>query len=213
VSTINKDTKLYGSFSENPGNNGCMFFNKAFEKYGIDAIYKSFYSNNIKDTIQAVKHLNFSGFALSMPHKVTVIPYLNELSDAAHTIGAVNTVLNENGKLIGHNTDFTGVCTFFDYHPIGEKVFILGNGGFSRAIRHACGIKGIQYEILERKDVYKIEDLHNETIINATPAEVISHQNKVIDLRPHTHYGKVVAEFQAMDQFKLYTKYDYEYED
>lgn len=211
MSTINRDTKLYGSFSENPGNNGCIFFNKAFEQYGIDAIYKSFYSNNIQDTIQAVKHLNFSGFALSMPHKVAVIPYLNELSDAAHAIGAVNTVLNENGKLVGHNTDFTGVCTFFNHHPIGDRIFILGSGGFSRAIQHACKEKNIKYELLERKDVSKIEDLRNETIINATPAEIVSLHNKIIDLRPHTHYGKAVAEFQARDQFKLYTNYNYEY--
>ena len=48
---INKDTKLYGSFSDKPGNNGCMFFNKGFKKHKIDAIYKSFYSTDIKKTI------------------------------------------------------------------------------------------------------------------------------------------------------------------
>jgi hypothetical protein len=56
---INKDTQLYGSFSDKPGNNGCMFFNKGFKKHKIDAIYKSFYSIDIKKTIGSVKHLNF----------------------------------------------------------------------------------------------------------------------------------------------------------
>ena len=74
---INKDTQLYGSFSDNPGNNGCMFFNKGFKKHKIDAIYKSFHSTDIKKTIGSVKHLNFSGFALSMPLKIEVIPYLD----------------------------------------------------------------------------------------------------------------------------------------
>ena len=46
---INKDTKIYGSFSNNPGNNGCKFFNKKFQENNINAIYKSFYSNNIND--------------------------------------------------------------------------------------------------------------------------------------------------------------------
>ena len=50
MTMINKDTKLYGSFSDKPGNNGCMFFNKGFKKHKIDAIYKSFYSTNIKKT-------------------------------------------------------------------------------------------------------------------------------------------------------------------
>ena len=54
---INKDTKIYCSFSENPGNNGGMFFNDAFKRNNIDAIYKSFYSNNIKKSV-IIKNTN-----------------------------------------------------------------------------------------------------------------------------------------------------------
>ena len=64
---INKDTKIYGSFSSSPGNNGCEFFNKEFEDRNINAIYKSFYSDDIKKSIEAVKTLSISGFAVSMP--------------------------------------------------------------------------------------------------------------------------------------------------
>ena len=133
---INKDTKIYGSFSETPGNNGCIFFNNAFEKYNINAIYKSFYSNDIKKTIEAVKHLEFSGFALSMPHKITVIPHLNHLDEISHKIGAVNTVINTNGELTGYNTDFFGIIDFFSYINIDKNINIIGNGGFSKAIQY-----------------------------------------------------------------------------
>lgn len=207
---INKDTKIFGSFSETPGNNGCLFFNAAFQKHNINAIYKSFYSNNIEQTIQSVKHLEFSGFALSMPHKINVIPYLNHLDETAYKIGAVNTVVNKNGELTGYNTDFFGIIDFFSYINVGKNINIIGNGGFSRAIQYACKKMNIDYKVFERKDVTKMFEVSNETFVNATPIEFSSEYNKVIDLRPTTHYGKIVAEFQAKHQFKIYTGIDYD---
>lgn len=207
---INKDTKIFGSFSESPGNNGCLFFNNAFQYHNINAIYKSFYSNNIEDTINSVKHLGFSGFALSMPHKIAVIPYLNELDDIASKIGAVNTVVNNNGNLIGYNTDFFGIMDFFSYINVGKHINIIGNGGFSRAIQYVCKTMSIDYKIFERKDIKNMFNTTNEVFINATPCEFESTYNRVIDLRPHTHYGKIVAEYQAKHQFKLYTGIDYD---
>jgi len=206
---INKDTKIYGSFSETPGNNGCIFFNNAFEKYNINAIYKSFYSNDIKKTIEAVKHLEFSGFALSMPHKISVIPHLNHLDEISHKIGAVNTVINTNGELTGYNTDFFGIIDFFSYINIDKNINIIGNGGFSKAIQYACRKLNIEYKIFERKDIDTIPSILNETFINATPIEIKSIYSRIIDLRPNTFYGKMVAENQAKHQFKLYTGIDY----
>lgn len=206
---INKDTKIYGSFSETPGNNGCIFFNNAFEKYNINAIYKSFYSNDIKKTIEAVKHLEFSGFALSMPHKISVIPHLNHLDEISYKIGAVNTVINNNGELTGYNTDFFGIIDFFSYINIDKNINIIGNGGFSKAIQYACRKLNIEYKIFERKDIDTIPSILNETFINATPIEIKSIYSRIIDLRPNTFYGKMVAENQAKHQFKLYTGIEY----
>lgn len=206
---INKDTQIFGSFSETPGNNGCLFFNAAFEKHNINAIYKSFYSDNIKDTITSVKHLGFSGFALSMPHKINVIPYLNHLDEISHKIGAVNTVVNINGELTGFNTDFFGIIDFFSYINIEKNINIIGNGGFSKAIQYACKKMNIEYKIIKREDTKTMFNVVDEIFINATPIEFESTHNKIIDLRPHTHYGKIVAEYQAKHQFKLYTGIDY----
>ena len=89
---INKDTKIYGSFSSNPGNNGCTFFNNAFTENNIDAIYKSFYSTNAKKLIKSVKHLNFSGFALSMPLKIDIMKYLDDIDESALKTGPVNWI-------------------------------------------------------------------------------------------------------------------------
>jgi len=202
---INKDTKLYGSFSINPVNNGCLFFNEKFESNGINAIYKSFYSDDIEKTIAAVKHLNFSGFALSNPHKISVIPFLDAMDDVSYKIGAVNTVLNYNGMLKGFNTDYFGVMEFFKLIDFKEPVNILGTGGFSKAIQHVCKDMNITYSLIRRNNFIDIYNKTNEIFINATPIDIILPNNTVIDLRPHTDQGKQVAKFQAEHQFKLYT--------
>jgi len=207
--TINKDTKIYGSFSEQPGNNGCLFFNEAFEKYNINAIYKSFYSDDIKATIQSVKYLQFGGFALSRPNKVSVIELLDELDIDAEKIGAVNTVVINDNKLIGYNTDWIGVYDFLKNKSINH-INIIGTGGFGKAIMYSLSKLSITFSIVSRNNIPNIDDVDNQYFINATPIEIKSIKNKIIDLRPHTEDGKLVSKLQAMYQFKLYTGIDYE---
>ena len=206
---INKDTKLYGSFSKNPGNNGCLFFNNAFEKYNINAMYKSFYSDDILKTIESVKHLNFSGFALSMPHKVSVIELLDELDTAANNILAVNTVIIRDNRLIGYNTDWIGVYNFFKDKEL-KHINIIGTGGFAKAIMYAFSKLNINFSIVNRENIKNIDDVSGEYFVNATPIEIISSKNIIFDLRPHTEDGKMVAYLQSVEQFKLYTGIDYE---
>ncbi len=82
------------------------------------------------------KH-DFSAINVTIPYKQTVIPYLNELSNAAKSIGAVNCIVNRDGKLCGHNTDYAGFLYTLKHNNItitGEKVLVLGNGGAAKAI-------------------------------------------------------------------------------
>jgi len=203
---INKDTKLYGSFSSNPGNNGCIFFNEAFQRYNVNAIYKSFYSDDIEKTIESVKHLQFSGFALSMPLKTSVYDHLDEYDSSVVEIGACNTVLIENNKLYGYNTDWMGVNQYLSDSI--DDLTILGNGGFSKAVQYVCKIRNIDYRIIERKDWDKVSNIQGY-VFNATPADVVT-KGILIDGRPHTESGKIIAQLQAKQQFKLYTGIDYE---
>lgn len=206
---INKDTKLYGSFSNNPGNNGCIFFNNAFEKHNINAIYKSFYSIDITQTIKSVKHLQFSGFALSMPLKTEVYNHLDEYDESVINIGACNTVVINNSKLYGYNTDWIGVYNFFKDKSI-KDINIIGNGGFAKAIMYAFIRLNINFSIINRNEIVNIDDVENQYFINATPIEIKSNRNKIIDARPFTEDGKEIARLQAIEQFKLYTGIDYE---
>jgi shikimate 5-dehydrogenase len=200
VNTINKNTKIYGSFSSNPGNNGCIFFNTKFKKNNINAIYKSFYSDNIKETIQATKHLGFSGFALSMPLKIKVLEFLDWYDPSVLEIGACNTVLVKNNKLYGYNTDWIGVKNYF--LDAIDKLTILGDGGFSKAVQYTCRIKNIPFKVITRKDWNSVFDLEGY-VFNATPIDITT-RGILIDGRPFTESGKEIARLQAEEQYKIY---------
>lgn len=199
---INKDTKIYGSFSSNPGNNGCLFFNKKFQENNINAIYKSFYSDNIQKSIEAVKILGISGFAVSMPFKNEILKYVDEIDPSVSLIGAANTVTNNDGYLKAYNTDWVGVYNYLQpYHY--DFIYILGNGGFSKAIQFALGKMNIPFYIIDRKEWNKIPELKG-VIFNATPVDIITNEI-LIDGRPFTEQGKQIALLQAEEQYKIYT--------
>ena len=203
MNIINKDTKLYGSFSSNPGNNGCIFFNSRFETDGINAIYKSFYSDNIKKSVVAAKTLNFSGFAISMPFKEEILNLVDVIDPAAKEIGAANTIINNNGFLQAFNTDWIGVYTLFKDANL-KHVNIIGTGGFAKAIVYAFNKLGITFSIITRSEILSIDEVSNQYFINATPIEIKSDKNTILDGRPFTGTGRVIAEFQAEEQYKLY---------
>lgn len=203
MNIINKDTKLYGSFSSNPGNNGCMFFNTRFQQDGINAIYKSFYSDNILSSIIAAKVLKFSGFAVSMPFKVKVLEHVNEIDFAAKVIGAANTIINKDGYLKAYNTDWLGVYNYLSLLTKPEQLIILGNGGFGKAVEYACTQLNIPCRFILRDEWDRVPYLDG-IIFNATPVDV-EVRGTLIDGRPFVEgQGRVIADLQAEEQYKLY---------
>ena len=201
---INKNTKIYCSFSSNPGNNGCVFFNKKFQENNIDAIYKSFYSDNIKKSVEAVKTLDISGFAISMPFKTEILKYVDEIDNAVQEIGAANTIINNNGYLKAYNTDWIGVKKYLGNI---SSLTILGNGGFSKAIQYWCKQDNIKFKVIIRNEWGRVIDLEY-LVFNATPVDV-KIKGTLIDGRPHTSDGKIIANLQAEEQYKLYTNGQY----
>ena len=200
---INKETKIYCSFSSNPGNNGCIFFNSEFKELNMNAIYKSFYSDDIKKSIEAVKSLGIKGFALSMPFKIEALDYVDEVEESARKIGSINTVVNKDGYLKGYNTDWVGVKKYFEIQRF-NSLYIIGNGGFSKAVQYTCNVMDIGFEIITRENWNIIEELEDKIIFNATPVDVNT-DNFLVDGRPYTDTGKEIALYQAEEQFKIYT--------
>ena len=127
------------------------------------------------------KEKNFKGINVTIPYKEAVIPYLDELDEAAKQIGAVNTVVNENGRLIGYNTDFKGLAALVSHAKLSlaeKKVLILGTGGTSKtakALAIASGARAV-YRVSYRQcedailyaDAYR-DHADAEILINTTP--------------------------------------------
>lgn len=111
--------------------------NTAFEATATNGVYVAWEieTSDLEQTIRNIRRYQMFGINLSMPYKEQVIPYLDELSDEARLIGAVNTVVNHDGILIGYNTDGKG---FFKSLPsftiTGKKMTLLGAGGAAKSI-------------------------------------------------------------------------------
>ena len=129
--------------------------NAAFEQVGIDCLYVPFQvkKEELGKAIAGMRALNIRGLNVTIPHKVAVIPFLDDLDDLAQRIGAVNTIVNDDGVLKGYNTDATGFLRALlerGVEPKGKTVSILGAGGASRAISLALVERGSNLIILNR---------------------------------------------------------------
>lgn len=103
--------------------------------------------DNLRDAVQGVRAFGMRGINLTIPHKVAVIEYLDELTEAARLIGAVNTVISRNGWLVGDNTDgkgfLRGLRNDAGCDPGGKRVVMLGAGGAARAIGTELLVAGV----------------------------------------------------------------------
>ncbi len=112
--------------------------NAAFAEKGLNLVYLAFRVRNVKDAIAGVRGLGLQGLSVTIPHKTSVIPYLDALDPIAENIGAVNTVVVESdGRLVGHNTDGVGALRALQAAAVtleGAKVLLIGSGGAARGI-------------------------------------------------------------------------------
>ena len=205
---INKDTEIYCSFAEKAGNTGCQMMNTAFHYYGLNKIYKSFSVKNIEEAVRAVRTLDIKGFAITMPFKTKVVPWCSDWTDDVTSIGAANTVINENGRLIAHNTDYLAAKTIlFDFGWSTGDLYVLGEGGYAAAVHVAARDLGFTPNIINRKNWDTIKEIKDSIIYNCTPVENIEvdKSNEFVDCIVTTETGKRLATIQASHQFKLYT--------
>ncbi|MCI9566282.1 MAG: shikimate dehydrogenase [Eubacterium sp.] len=126
-----------------------LMHNESFRQLDLDYVYLCFDvpENDLKTAFEGLKKLNVSGFNCTMPDKTLICQFLDELSPAASMIGAVNTVVNENGKFIGHNTDGIGYMQSVKdagFDIIGDTMTLLGAGGAASSIFVQAAIDGVK---------------------------------------------------------------------
>ena len=156
---ISGKTGLLGLIGSPVGHSGSpAMYNYSFEKLGLDYAYLAFdiREEEVKGALEAMKTFRMRGLNVTMPCKNEAARYMDELSPAARIIGAVNTIVNENGKLSGHITDGEGFVDSLKEEGVevaGKKLLICGGGGAAAAIQVQCALEGArEIVIFNRKD-------------------------------------------------------------
>jgi len=156
------------SVAEKPGKFGITVHNAGYRALGLNFMYKTFAIDDIRGVITGVRSLGIRGCSVSMPFKEKVIPFLDRLDPLAKEIGAVNTVVNDNGRLIGYNTDVIAVEK--SLRPLQIKndkdLIIFGAGGVSRAILVALKNLTLKNITLTNRTKRKGERLAKEFNVN-----------------------------------------------
>lgn len=168
--------------------------NAAFRHQGLDWVYVPYHVSpeNLGVAVAAVRAMRISGLNVTIPHKVSIVAHLDDLDQSARLIGAVNTIANHDGTLVGYNTDGAGFLRSLridaDFEPRGRKVLLLGAGGAARAI-------GVQLVL----DGAARVDVANRTLLRAQ--ELASHLVDVVGGTSRAHALTDLGE-------KLLTGYD-----
>lgn len=150
-----------------------MMHNEAFNLLGLDYVYLCFDVgvDNLKTVVDGLKVMGVRGFNCTMPDKNLMCELVDDLSPAAKMIGAVNTVINENGKLTGHNTDGVGYMQAVKdagHDIIGKNMTLLGAGGAATAICTQAALDGVaSINVFSIKDQFFDRAKHLVDNINA----------------------------------------------
>ena len=188
--SINPQTRVYALIG-NPVSHSMSpaIHNAAFMELNLDCIYVAFQVEDVKSAMAGMRGLdNFRGMSVTIPHKIEVMQYVDEIPDVDRYIGSINTVVKEDGKLIGFNTDGPGALKAIvdgGVELAGKNVLMLGAGGAARAIAFTLAQKGnigilVLLDINEEFLSQLTGDLKNGTdtvIVDGTlnPAAVAEH--------------------------------------
>lgn len=169
------------------------YFNHKFEKEGINANYGKYPLTNISDFVSLIKGTDFVGMNVTIPYKELIMPFLDEIDEAAQNIGAVNTIKFIDGKTKGFNTDAFGfeislmnlICSPQNI----DAALVLGAGGAAKAVCFVLEKLAIPFKIVSRSrgdfrydqlDEKIMEDHH--LIINTTPLGMSPNQNSAPEI-------------------------------
>lgn len=183
---LNRHTQVCISLAARPSNLGTRFHNFLYDELGLDFLYKAMTTNDIAAAIGGVRALGFRGCSISMPFKESVITLIDELDESAEAIGSVNTIVNTDGVLVGHNTDYGAVRKLVSEagFPKDARVLVRGSGGMAKATAAAFRDLGYHNGVLWARNastasplaselgyewVASGENLEADVLVNVTP--------------------------------------------
>lgn len=156
-----------------------VIHNAAFDHLGLDWCYLPLpvREGQLGNALRGIRALSFAGVNVTMPFKTDVIPMLDEVTAFAGAVGAVNTILVENDRLIGYNTDGRGFCAALEgeigYDIRDKKVLVLGAGGAARSICVSVALAGCRSIMIINRTIKKAEELE-KVIRRSAPGVQVS---------------------------------------
>jgi shikimate dehydrogenase len=166
---------LCGSFSLHPVGTGAAMHQAGYAALGLPFVYVPFKVVDLAASVAAARTLGIRGIGISMPFKIDIMPMLDDIETVAREIGAVNTVVNEGGRLVGHNTDHEGAMRALEEVTTlrDRNVLLLGAGGAARAIAFGLRGRGARVVIANR-DRHKADLIAQATGASSAGAEGLS---------------------------------------
>jgi shikimate dehydrogenase len=131
---------------------GVTMHNAAYEAADLPFVYVAFEIHDTREAVLAMRYLGIRGLGVSMPHKIQIMQYLDALDATAERIGAVNTVVNDDGRLTGYNTDWIGALRALreEGNVAGRRAVVVGAGGAARAVVYGLAREGAQVIVYNR---------------------------------------------------------------
>ena len=185
---IDQHTTLYGVMGYPIGHSlSPAMHNAAFSAKGLNAVYLAFETRDLEGCIKGIRAIGIQGMSVTIPHKSRVIPLLDDVDDLAKRIGAVNTIVNHGGRLVGYNTDAMGALKALEekVELSGKTCLIIGAGGAARAIGFILKESNVKIIVANRSvergqelafslncpfiPLDEIENTTTELLINTTP--------------------------------------------
>ncbi|MBR1391112.1 MAG: shikimate dehydrogenase [Lachnospiraceae bacterium] len=199
---ISGHTGLLALIGSPVGHSGSpAMYNYSFERLGLDYAYVAFdiQVEEVKAALDAMKLFRMRGMNVTMPCKMEAAKHVDELSPAARIIGAVNTIVNDDGRLIGHITDGEGFVNNLRDHGIevkGKKLTVAGGGGAATAIQVQCALDGArEISIFNIKDDFFPRTLETAEKIRAEVPDITVNVYDIADT------DKMTEEIQSSDIF------------
>ncbi|MEJ2093478.1 MAG: shikimate dehydrogenase [Syntrophobacterales bacterium] len=151
-SNIDGGTRVYGILGQPVAHSlSPAMHNTAFRELGLNAVYVAFPVTDLMQAVAGLRGLNIGGVSVTIPFKEAIIALLDEIDPMAARMGAVNTVVNGDGRLVGYNTDWQGALAALEGETeiAGQRFLILGAGGAARAIAFGLQDKGGQVAVTD----------------------------------------------------------------
>lgn len=194
---IDHQTVLYGVVGFPLGHSlSPIMHNTAFKTTGINAVYLAFEARDVGGCVEGMKSLGIRGMSVTIPFKSEVLPYLDVVDEMARKIGAVNTIVNNNDRLTGYNTDALGALKALRdaVDPSGLSCLLIGAGGAARAIGFMLKEKGVRLTIANRSlergielasslesrfvPLRDLKEIDTDILIQTTPVGMYPHREQ-----------------------------------